>query len=120
MDRPLPAFGRHGLEAAAAEAAKELVLHPQRVRVAGFDLGFDPPHRPVHDEKVEHAVAVGVDGAPGRPAVGLVEAGGAEAGHRPARVDQAGLAAAVVEEPVAVVQVERVVLANQVGEEDVG
>ena len=108
VDRPLPAFGRHGLETAAAETAEELVLHPQRVRVAGFDLGFDSPHRPVHDVEVEHAVAVDV------------EAGGAEAGHRPARVDQAGLAAAVVEQPVAVVQVERVVLADEVREEDVG
>ena len=99
--------GGHDLEAAAAKTPEELVLHAQRVRLAGFDLALDPAHRAVDDEQVEHAVPV------------IVERRRPEPRHRPARIHEASLAGTVREQSLPVVQVQRVVFPDQVGEEDV-
>ena len=102
-----PLCGGQDLESAAAQTPEELILHSQRVRFAGFHLLPDPAHCAVDDEQVEQAVAV------------VVERRRPEPGHRPARVDQAALAGPVGEQSLAVVQVERVVLPDQVRQKDV-
>ena len=94
-------------EAAAAEAAKEEVGLPQRERIAGPELLLDPLDGAVGDVDVEFAVEV------------VVHRGGAEAGVDEARPAEAAAAGAVVPEPVALVDIERVRLVLEMGHEQI-
>ena len=77
------------------------------MEIAGADLLRDAMHRAIDHEQVLDAVAV------------VVEHDGAEPGHVPARPRQPARPRTVGEHPRPVVDEQRVVLAQQVGNEDV-